>query len=279
MRDPINTIISDNVRVALAEDIAGGDITALLIDEQKTASAEVITREPAIISGVRWVNETFFQVDPNIQVQWHVTDGDQVKADQLLFTATGTARNLLTAERTALNFLQTLSATATVTAHYAKILEPYPTKILDTRKTIPGLRVAQKQAVLDGGGTNHRIGLDDAFLIKENHILSCGSIAQAVLSAKKLAPGKPIEVEVESIQELEQALSAQADIIMLDNFDLAMMEQAVKITAKRAKLEASGEMNAETLTAVAKTGVDYISSGSLTKHIQAVNLSMRFKNN
>ncbi|AKP72425.1 Nicotinate-nucleotide pyrophosphorylase [carboxylating] [Piscirickettsia salmonis] len=277
MREPIHTVISNNVRSALSEDIASGDITALLIDERKNATANVIIRENAIISGTRWVNETFLQVDPATQIEWHVADGDQVITNQRLFTVTGSARSLLTAERTALNFLQTLSATATITAYYARILESYSTKILDTRKTLPGLRIAQKQAVLDGGGTNHRIGLDDAFLIKENHILSCGSIKQAVSSAKKLAPGKPVEVEVESLIELAEALNTQADIIMLDNFDLQMMQQAVSLTAGRAKLEASGEMTPERLAAVASTGVDYISSGSLTKHIQSINLSMRFK--
>ncbi|RNC79052.1 carboxylating nicotinate-nucleotide diphosphorylase [Piscirickettsia salmonis] len=277
MREPIHTVISNNVRSALTEDIASGDITALLIDERKNATADVITRENAIISGTRWVNETFLQVDPTTQIEWHVADGDQVITNQHLFTVTGSARSLLTAERTALNFLQTLSATATITAYYARTLESYSTKILDTRKTLPGLRIAQKQAVLDGGGTNHRIGLDDAFLIKENHILSCGSIEQAVSSAKKLAPGKPVEVEVESLAELAEALNAQADIIMLDNFDLQMMQQAVSLTAGRAKLEASGEMTPERLAAVASTGVDYISSGNLTKHIQSINLSMRFK--
>ncbi|ALA23699.1 nicotinate-nucleotide pyrophosphorylase [Piscirickettsia salmonis] len=277
MREPIHTVISNNVRSALSEDIASGDITALLIDEKKNATADVITRENAIISGTRWVNETFLQVDPTTQIEWHVADGDQVITNQHLFTVTGSARSLLTAERTALNFLQTLSATATITAYYARTLESYSTKILDTRKTLPGLRIAQKQAVLDGGGTNHRIGLDDAFLIKENHILSCGSIEQAVSSAKKLAPSKPVEVEVESLIELAEALNAQADIIMLDNFDLQMMQQAVSLTAGRAKLEASGEMTPERLEAVASTGVDYISSGNLTKHIQSINLSMRFK--
>lgn len=276
MRDPIDTVISDNVRYALAEDIAAGDITALLIDEKAIASATVITREAAIISGTRWVNETFKQVDARTRIDWQVSDGEKTDANQVLFTVSGPARSLLTAERTALNFLQTLSATATATAHYVSLIKGYSAKILDTRKTIPGLRIAQKQAVADGGGINHRIGLDDAFLIKENHILSCGSIKQAVTTAKKLAPGKPVEVEVESIAELKQALEAEADIIMLDNFDLAMMTTAVKITDGRAKLEASGEMTADKLTAVASTGVDYISSGSLTKHIQAINLSMRF---
>ena len=259
------------------------DITAMLIPQHEQAVATVITREDCIISGVAWVNEVFAQLDAaqdelaNTKITWFVNDGEMVKANTTLFELDGNARTLLTGERTALNFLQTLSGTATLTSHYVKELSGSNTKLLDTRKTVPGLRSAQKYAVLCGGGVNHRIGLFDAFLIKENHITACGGIAQAVATAKKNHRDKTVEVEVESMDELQQALEAGADIIMLDNFTPAMIEEAVTATRGKAKLEVSGNMTIEILQEYAKAGVDFISSGALTKHIQAVDLSMRFK--
>jgi len=259
------------------------DITAMLIPQQEQAIATVITREDCIISGVAWVNEVFAQLDAaqdelaNTKITWFVNDGEMVKANTTLFELDGNARTLLTGERTALNFLQTLSGTATLTSHYVKELSGSNTKLLDTRKTLPGLRSAQKYAVLCGGGVNHRIGLFDAFLIKENHIAACGGIAQAVATAKKNHSDKTVEVEVESMDELQQALEAGADIIMLDNFTPAMIEEAVTATRGKAKLEVSGNMTIEILQEYAKAGVDFISSGALTKHVQAVDLSMRFK--
>ena len=259
------------------------DITAMLIPQHEQAVATVITREDCIISGVAWVNEVFAQLDAaqdelaNTKITWFVNDGEMVKANTTLFELDGNARTLLTGERTALNFLQTLSGTATLTSHYVKELSGSNTKLLDTRKTVPGLRSAQKYAVLCGGGVNHRIGLFDAFLIKENHIAACGGIAQAVATAKKNHSDKTVEVEVESMDELQQALEAGADIIMLDNFTPAMIEEAVTATRGKAKLEVSGNMTIEILQEYAKAGVDFISSGALTKHVQAVDLSMRFK--
>jgi len=266
------------------------DITAMLIPENEQAVATVITREDCIICGVAWVNEVFKQLDasligtteqatkiPSTKITWFVNDGQMVKANTTLFELEGNARTLLTGERVALNFLQTLSGTATLTSKYVKELQGSNTKLLDTRKTLPGLRSAQKYSVLCGGGVNHRIGLFDAFLIKENHIAACGGIAQAVATAKKNHSDKTVEVEVESMGELQQALDAGADIIMLDNFTPAMIEQAVIATRNKAKLEVSGNMTIEILREYAKAGVDYISSGALTKHVQAIDLSMRFK--
>jgi nicotinate-nucleotide pyrophosphorylase (carboxylating) len=267
--------ISANVVNALREDLGSGDITAQLISAERHATARIISRDAAVICGTAWVNEVFRQLDPSVAVQWQVQDGERVNPNQLLFTLDGPARALLSGERSALNFLQTLSAVATRSQHYADLVQGTDVKLLDTRKTLPGLRLAQKYAVTCGGCHNHRIGLYDAFLIKENHIAACGGIAQAIQTAHHIAPGKPVEVEVESLVELEQALAAGADIIMLDELSLADMRQAVTLTAGRAKLEASGGINDSTLRSVAETGVDYISLGTLTKDIKAVDLSMR----
>lgn len=270
----------NSVKIALAEDIKDGDITAGLIPEGEQAEATIITRDNCTIAGCAWVNEVFNQLDPSVEVLWHVKDGDQVTAKSALFSLKGSARSLLTGERAALNFLQLLSATATSAQAYANLVEGTSVKILDTRKTIPGLRSAQKYAVTCGNCHNHRIGLYDAFLIKENHIAACGGINQAISTAKQQAPGKPVEVEVESLQELEQALEAGADIIMLDNFSNADMRTAVATNKTynggKAKLEASGGITDTTLRPIAETGVDYISIGALTKDCKAVDLSMRF---
>lgn len=277
--------IQTTVAWALKEDLNGDydlekDITAALIPADKTSTARVITRDDCIICGVAWVNEVFKQLDEatglTTDITWFVNDGEMVPANTTLFELSGNARVLLTGERTALNFVQALSGTATETSYYVKALAGTETKILDTRKTIPGLRSAQKYAVKCGGGKNHRIGLFDAFLIKENHINACGGIDNAVATAKSNHPGKTVEVEVESMEELSQALNAGADIIMLDNFTPAMIEQAVTETRGKSKLEVSGNMTLEKLQTYAKSGVDFISVGALTKHVKAVDLSMRF---
>lgn len=273
--DDLSSEIRANVQLALREDIGGGDITAQLIPAQQQARATVITREIAVICGTAWVDEVFRQLDPDTRVIWQVADGDRVSANQVLFQLEGRARTLLSGERCALNFLQTLSAVATRGREFADLVAGTPVKLLDTRKTIPGLRLAEKYAVTCGGCHNHRIGLYDAFLIKENHIAACGGIANAVAAARQLAPGKPVEVEVENLQELRQALDAETDIIMLDELSLDDMRTAVRLSAGRAKLEASGGINRQTLRAIAETGVDYISLGTLTKDIKAVDLSMR----
>jgi nicotinate-nucleotide pyrophosphorylase (carboxylating) len=267
--------ITQSVALALAEDIGSGDITAQLIPENQQASARVITREDCIFCGKAWVDEVFRQIDPEVVIDWQVSDGRAVAANSTLFTIQGKARSLLTGERAALNFVQTLSGTATISHHYAQQVAHTQVKLLDTRKTIPGLRTAQKYAVTCGGCHNHRIGLYDAFLIKENHIAACGGIANAISNAHQIAPGKPVEVEVETFAELDQALAAGADIIMLDNFSIEDMKKAVVINAGRAKLEASGNINEQTLVPTAETGVDFISIGGLTKHCRAVDLSMR----
>ncbi|MFT6594023.1 MAG: nicotinate-nucleotide pyrophosphorylase (carboxylating) [Zhongshania sp.] len=274
--DALQRDITATVRFALAEDIGSGDITAQLIPANHTATARIITRETAVICGVNWVNEVFQQIDNSVTVTWHVADGDSVAADSVLFELTGPARSLLTGERTALNFLQLLSGTATICKHYSDLVAHTNVRLLDTRKTIPGLRTAQKFAVTCGGCHNHRIGLYDAFLIKENHIAACGGIAAAIAAARDIAPLKPVEVEVENLNELDIALKGDADIIMLDNFSLDDMREGVAITAGRAKLEASGNVSTQTLAAIAETGVDFISIGALTKHAQAIDLSMRF---
>ncbi|MBW7469429.1 carboxylating nicotinate-nucleotide diphosphorylase [Marinobacter sp. F4218] len=265
----------ENVALSLREDIGDGDITAQLIPADKLASGRVITREHAIIAGRDWVNEVFRQVDPTVVLDWQVNDGDTASPDQTLFRMQGPARSLLTAERAALNWLQTLSGVATVCAGYAEKVAHTGVHLLDTRKTLPGLRLALKYAVTCGGCHNHRIGLWDAFLIKENHISACGSIGQAISEARRIAPGRPVEVETESMDELQQALSAGADIIMLDEFSLEDMRAAVALTRGRARLEASGGINEKTLVPVAETGVDYISIGALTKDLKAIDLSMR----
>lgn len=263
------------VRAALNEDIGSGDITAMLISEKEYASAKIISRESAIVCGRDWVDEVFRQVDNSVTVHWFVADGQKVAPDTVLFELRGPARALLTGERSALNFLQLLSGTATTCREYADIVAHTKVKLLDTRKTIPGLRTAQKYAVTCGGCHNHRIGLYDAFLIKENHIAACGGIDKAVQRARDIAPDKPVEVEVETLAELDTALAAKADIIMLDNFSLPDMRKGVEVTDGQAKLEASGNVSKETLAAIAETGVDYISIGALTKHARAIDLSMR----
>ena len=267
--------IEANARAALREDIGSGDITAQLIPAERLAHATVITRESAIVCGTAWVDAVFRQLDPRVAVHWHVRDGERVSGNQTLFELQGPARALLSGERAALNFLQTLSAVATRCRHFADLVEGTGVKLLDTRKTLPGLRLAQKYAVTQGGCHNHRIGLYDAFLIKENHIAACGGIAQAITTAHNIAPGKPVEVEVESLDELKEALEAGADIVMLDELSLEDMRSAVTINAGRAKLEASGGINEGTLRTIAETGVDYISIGGLTKDIKATDLSMR----
>ncbi|MEC8965086.1 MAG: carboxylating nicotinate-nucleotide diphosphorylase [Pseudomonadota bacterium] len=280
MTSPDMQAIREQVSNALIEDLGGelnaaNDITANLIDESVNAKATIITREPCVVCGIAWANQAFALIDESVSLTWHVKDGDKVDANTVLVSLEGAARAILTAERTALNFLQTLSATATVTAFYAKFLDGSNTKILDTRKTLPGLRHAQKYAVRCGGGQNHRVGLFDAFLIKENHIFSCGNIEKAVSRAKTMMPGKPVEVEVESLTELEQALGAGADIVMLDNFSNEQIQQAVALNKGQCKLEVSGNITDERLASLAKLGVDYISSGALTKHVQAIDLSLR----
>ena len=268
-------VITANVRAAVAEDVGTGDLSAQLVPAGQTARARVITRERAIVCGQAWVNEVFRQLDPEVVVTWHCADGETVEANQTLFELAGRARSLLTGERSALNFLQLLSGTATRCRHFADLIEGLPARLLDTRKTIPGLRIAQKYAVSCGGCHNHRIGLYDAFLIKENHIAACGSISAAIRTAREQAPGKPVEVEVENMTQLAEALDARADSVMLDNFDLQQMREAVAFTAGRTVLEASGGVNESTLRAIAETGVDYISIGTLTKDCKAIDLSMR----
>jgi nicotinate-nucleotide pyrophosphorylase (carboxylating) len=268
--------IQINIQHALQEDIGDGDITALLTPEDEQATATIITREDMILAGQPWVNALIQAFDRSVQVTWLKQEGEHVAANEVFLKLAGSARSLLTVERPALNFIQTLSAVATKTASYVKQLDGLNTKLLDTRKTLPGLRIAQKYAVAIGGGQNHRLGLFDAFLIKENHIMAAGSITQAVAQARQIAPNKPVEVEVETWDELNQALEAGADIVMLDNFSQQQMIDAVKHVAGRCKLEASGNITIENLREVASTGVDYISMGVLTKDVIAIDLSMRF---
>jgi nicotinate-nucleotide pyrophosphorylase (carboxylating) len=277
---PVPADLAQQIAAALAEDIRGGDLTAALIAPEKTGRATVITREAAIVCGLPYVGAAFKQVDPRVTFDWLVSEGDAVEAAQVLFQVDGPARALLTAERTALNFLQLLSATATAAHSYAALLAGTRCRLLDTRKTIPGLRTAQKYAVRVGGGHNHRMGLFDGILIKENHIAAAGSIAQAVAAAKRSAGGVPVEVEVEDLQQLQEAINSGADIAMLDNFSLQSMREGVALNAKAArplKIEASGGITMDTIRAIAATGVDYISVGSITKHVRAIDLSMRFE--
>ncbi|MBM3107517.1 carboxylating nicotinate-nucleotide diphosphorylase [Pseudomonas sp. P66] len=267
--------IEANVRRALLEDVGSGDITAQLIPAERLAKATIITRDECVIAGSAWVDAVFRQLDPRVAVHWQVKDGERAQPNQPLFHLEGPARSLLTGERSALNFLQLLSGVATRAQFFADKVADTQVKLLDTRKTLPGLRLAQKYAVTCGGCHNHRIGLFDAFLIKENHIAASGGIAQAISAAHKIAPGKPVEVEVESLQELKQALDAGADIVMLDELSLDDMREAVRLNAGKAKLEASGGVNEDTLRVIAETGVDYISIGAMTKDVKAVDLSMR----
>lgn len=271
------TDLKETVTRALTEDVGSGDLTAALIPEQVRAEATVISREPAVLCGTAWFDEVFRQIDTHIRVDWHAHDGDRIETNQVLCTLTGPARPLLSGERTALNFLQTLSGTATLARRYADTVAGTRASVLDTRKTLPGLRQAQKYAVRCGGCKNHRLGLFDAVLIKENHILAAGSITRAVTRIREIHPEVIVEVEVENQSELEEALQVRPDIIMLDNFDIKEMQAAVTLTAGRARLEASGNITFDNLRAIAETGVDYISVGGLTKDIRAIDLSMRFK--
>ena len=278
----IESDIPEAVARALQEDLGGEidadrDITAQLLPADTQAHAQVITREAGVFCGKRWVEEVFIQLGSHATLTWHVEDGDQIEPDQPLFDIDGPARLLLTAERTALNFVQTLSGVATEVSRYVALLADSQTQLLDTRKTLPGLRTALKYAVLCGGGSNHRLGLSDAYLIKENHIIASGSIRQAVEKAQWLHPDVPVEVEVESLEELSQALEAAADIVMLDNFSLEQMRAAVELNQGRALLEVSGNVTETTLPQIAQTGVDYVSVGALTKHVRALDLSMRFQ--
>jgi nicotinate-nucleotide pyrophosphorylase (carboxylating) len=277
---PTAETIARMVRTALDEDIGSGDLTAQLIPADKLASATIITRESTTICGAPWVDAVFRTLDAAVRVEWRVSEGEQVPPNRQLCTLSGPARSLLTGERTALNFLQTLCATATATRQFVDAVAGTQCKILDTRKTLPGLRVAQKYAVLCGGGVNHRIGLFDAILIKENHIAAAGSIGAAVGAARKLDSKVLLEVEVETFDELQQALDAKVDRIMLDNFELDEMRRAVQVTRNHThrdvSLEASGNVDLNTVRGIAETGIDFISIGGLTKHIRAVDLSMRF---
>ena len=267
--------IRDNVTAALVEDIGSGDITAQLIPPNQQAKATIITREDCVFCGKDWVTEVFAQLDKSVVIEWNIDDGEAAPANSTLFNLSGNARSLLTGERAALNFVQTLSGTATTSRYYANLVAHTQVKLLDTRKTLPGLRDAQKYAVAAGGCHNHRIGLYDAFLIKENHITACGGIAAAVKAARRIAPNKSVEVEVENFAELKQALTANADIIMLDNFTQDDVRKAVIVNKGQTKLEASGNVTELTLPLLAETGVDFISIGALTKHCRAVDLSMR----
>ncbi|MEY4760494.1 MAG: hypothetical protein RLZZ200_350 [Pseudomonadota bacterium] len=271
--------IPAQVAHSLAEDVGSGDVTAALIPASKQAKATILTREEAVVCGIAWVDETFRQLDATVKVAWRVQEGDRVAANTVLCDIEGPARPILTAERTALNFLQTLSGTATATRRYVDAVAGTSCNILDTRKTLPGLRLAQKYAVRVGGGRNHRIGLHDMVLLKENHIIAAGGIAGAVTAARASAPGVPVEVEVETLDEFRAALAAGPDVIMLDEFDEPAMREAVALMRaadRPARLEASGGVDLDTVGRIAATGVDYISIGSLTKHLRATDLSLRF---
>lgn len=274
--EQFNTLVNTQVQNALAEDIGSGDLTASLVPDEQ-ASATIISREPAIICGIDWVNACFHQLDPLTTVNWHVKEGDQVSANQLLCQINGNGRALLSAERCALNFLQTLSAVATKTQHYVIAITGTKAKILDTRKTLPGMRLAQKYAVTVGGGFNQRIALYDGILIKENHIAAAGSIAAVLQQAFALNAKATIQIEVETLSELSEALAAGATSILLDDFSLDDLRKAVETASGKALLEASGSVNLSTISYIAQTGVDRISIGGLTKNIQAIDLSMRIK--
>jgi len=275
-----NGTIARQVAAALAEDLGGGDVTAALVPASQQVRARIVAREPAVLCGCDWVSETFRQLDAGIRLEWLAVDAERIAADQTVLRLSGAARPILTGERTALNFLQTLSATATATSRYVEAVAGTGCRILDTRKTLPGLRLAQKYATRCGGAQNHRLGLYDMVLIKENHIVAAGSIATAISTARRTSPGIPVEVEVESLGEFDQALSAGADIILLDELTLDDMRVAVSRNREhgsKAKLEASGSVTLATVRDVALTGVDYISVGGITKHVQAIDLSMRFE--
>ena len=268
------------VDAALREDIGSGDVSAALVPAGQRVRGSIVTREPAILCGRAWADETFRRLDPQVRLGWHAADGERLAADQVIFEIKGPGRAVLTGERTALNFLQLLSGTATATRRLVDAVAGTPCRILDTRKTLPGLRTAQKYAVRCGGGDNHRMGLYDRVLIKENHIAAAGSLTGAIEAARRSAPELTVEVEVESQAELEEALDAKPDIVMLDDFSLAALQAAVKLNQARGrpvKLEASGSVSLETVRAIAATGVDYISVGALTKHVRAVDLSMRLE--
>ena len=281
MNDQMTAAIIGNVSAALQEDLGSGDKTAQLVPESTTASAIIICREPMTLAGQPWVDEVFRQLDPDVDIQWLANDGDHLPADAEICVLDGAARSLLSGERTALNFLQTLSATATMTSRYVNAVANFKARILDTRKTIPGLRIAQKYAVRCGGGNNHRIGLFDAILIKESHIISAGGVEAAIRTAKEQHSNLPIEIEVESVTELRDALRAGADRLLLDNFDIADLQRAVEVNHKEGDppvdLEASGGLTLDEIVKVAETGVDYISVGALTKNITAIDISMRFR--
>jgi len=270
------SIIEENVFNALKEDVGEGDITAELIPHDNISLATVICRDACVFCGLDWFEETYRQIDDEILIDWCVDDGEQIEAGQIICTISGSSQNIVTGERVALNFVQTLSATATVSSLYAEKVSDTDTKVLDTRKTIPGLRIAQKYAVSCGGCENHRIGLFDAFLIKENHINACDGIQNAVSEARFHNPDLQVEVEVEDVDELQQAIDAGADRVLLDNFDIEMLKQAVERCKGKIISEASGNITIDNINEVAKTGVDYISTGALTKDIKAVDLSMRF---
>jgi nicotinate-nucleotide pyrophosphorylase (carboxylating) len=274
MSQTIPVDIAQLVSFCLQEDVGLGDITAELIPADKTISAKLISRDNGIFCGRPWADEVFQQVDSSLTVNWNIEEGSELSPDQTLVQIVGPARSILTAERTVLNFLQTLSAVSTISQHYASMVRHTSVKLLDTRKTLPSLRSAQKYAVRVGGCFNHRMGLFDAFLIKENHIAACGGIDAAVSKAKALYPNKPVEIEVQNLNELELAISAQADIVMLDNFECSNILKAVKLNDGRLELEASGGIDADVLVTIAETGVDYISLGALTKNCQATDLSL-----
>ena len=276
LNPPSRDVITEDVRRALAEDIGSGDVTSTLISPSAKASAAIICREPGVLCGRPWVDEVFAQVDSGIELAWCIGEGDALETNDRVCTLQGPARGLLTGERTALNFLQLLSGTATFARECARAVAGSRTTILDTRKTLPGLRLAQKYAVRCGGASNHRIGLFDAYLIKENHIVAAGSVGAAVKAAREMHPELKLEVEVESLKQLDEALEAGADIVMLDNFDLDGIRAAVERTGRRAKLEVSGNVGVSGLTALAETGVDYVSLGAITKNVRAIDFSMRF---
>ncbi len=268
--------ISEEITRALKEDLGDGDLTAMLIDPDTQLEVRLLCRESAVLCGSEWFSEAFLQLDPTIHIHWLADDGDKLEADQIVCEINGNARAILSAERTAINFLQTLSATATVTAFYQNLISETNCKILDTRKTIPGLRLAQKYAVSCGGGKNHRTGLYDAFLLKENHLAAAGSMAQACQRAREINNAVLLEVEVESLEQLQQALEAKVDRVLLDNFSIPMLQQAVILANGQLELEASGNITEQNILEVARTGVNFISIGALTKHVKAIDFSLRF---